>query len=297
MGTTRHTDSIGVQVDPESADRLRAGYRIRFLASRAGFARPDAEIGFIEFAAEAPRVAADSSVVDDVIVAYVTEMLTHKRKLSARWVKLRELLAMPVEELDLSKADLARLRKKHLARVGETLLADSPAPEPVVEEAREAANALLGELRRELEKILEQAADADTDQTWRPGDDLIAQRDATLNYGGKPPYEPRRVMQLLAVTTRQALAERRRKGQLLGLPVGERKILYPQWQFGDHGSLIPGLAEVLAVTPREDPWGVADILTSPQEIFDGQTPIDVLARGSKPQAVKKTVELVRRAYA
>jgi hypothetical protein len=139
-------------------------------------------------------------------------------------------------------------------------------------------------------------ADRDTDEAWRPADDLLAQRKEILNYGGTPPYEAKKTMELLGVSTRQALGERRRKGQLLGLPVGERRILYPRWQFDANGKLLSGLDEVLASAPRDDPWGVADILTSPQGVFDGRSPIQVLEGGEEPDAVRKTIRIVRRAY-
>lgn len=297
MPTTRGPKPIELKGATEPADHAGAGYRIRLLASRVGSARPDAEIGFIDIAGDTPPVAGGSSVVEDLIVAYVTEMLTLKRKLPAPWLRLRELLATPVEDLELSKAGLARLKKKHLARVGEALLADAPVPGPVVEVAREAASALLGKLKRELEKVFEQAADADTHGMWRPGDDLVAQREAILSYGGTRPYAADEVMQLVGVTTRQALAEQRKRGRLFALPVGERNLLYPHWQFaGTSGELIPGFSDVLEQAPPGDPWGVADILTRPQEVFGGETPIEVLARGKEPDVKRKLLALLRRAY-
>lgn len=297
METTRDPKPIKVKGGPEPASRPGESYRIRFLASKTGSSYPDAEIGSIEIGGEAPGVAGGSSVIEGLVVAYATEMLTHKRKLPAPWLKLRELLATPVEDLELNRRDLARLQKRHLARVGEALLDDAPAPELVVEEAREAAGMLLGKLKQDLEKVFEQTADVDTHETWRPGDDLVAQREAILGYGGKGPYDADEVMQLVGVRTRQALAEQRKKGRLFALPIGERKLLYPHWQFaGKNGELVPGLSDVLEKSPRGDPWGVADILTSPQEVFGGETPIEVLAREKEPKAKRKVLALLRRAY-
>lgn len=165
---------------------------------------------------------------------------------------------------------------------------------------REALDTVMADVRRHLEAFVERAADSearDTDHTWRPGDDLVVQRDAILNYGGRPPYEAKRVMKLLGVETRQALFDRRLKGKLLALPMGERKLLYPHWQFaGTNGELVPGLSDVLKKAPRGDPWGVADILTSPQRTLGGETPIAVLAREKEPEAKRKVLSLLRRAY-
>lgn len=165
---------------------------------------------------------------------------------------------------------------------------------------REALDNVMADVRRRLEAFVEGAADSEARETgnkWRPGDDLVAQRELILNYGGRPPYEARKVMKLLGVETRQALFDRRMKGKLFALPLGERYLLYPHWQFaGASGELVPGLSDVLEKAPRGDPWGVADILTSPQETLAGETPLAVLARQKEPDAKRKVLALLRRAY-
>jgi hypothetical protein len=126
--------------------------------------------------------------------------------------------------------------------------------------------------------ILERA-DADIDQMWRPRD-LGDEQAAIMYYGGKPPYSARETQAQLELT-RQGLAQRRKTGKLLGLPIGPRRVKYPAWQFDFRRSdnLVAELAKVLGAAPRDDPWGVADILTSPQPSIASRVPIDVLRAG------------------
>ncbi|MDO8515688.1 MAG: hypothetical protein Q7S28_00360 [bacterium] len=127
-----------------------------------------------------------------------------------------------------------------------------------------------------------------------------------LNYGGASPYDELRVMKLLRVRSPQELGVLWRQGKLLCLPRdgwgpfndGSIELLYPRWQFGAKGKLLQGLEEIILVAALlDDPWGVADILTSPQKIFNGRTPIDMLRDGDTSDVVRKTIKLIRRAYA
>lgn len=57
------------------------------------------------------------------------------------------------------------------------------------------------------------------------------------------------VADLLGVTSRQAVAQRRARGRLLGSPVGG-SVRYPRWQFGRSG-LAPDLDRLLALLPAD----------------------------------------------
>lgn len=53
--------------------------------------------------------------------------------------------------------------------------------------------------------------------------------------------------------TRQGIDKRRRKGELFALQGERRGYVYPGWQVGENGRVVPGLTEVLAALPG-GPW-------------------------------------------
>ncbi len=128
-------------------------------------------------------------------------------------------------------------------------------------------------------------------------------RQKILNYGGAPPLGADAAMKLLGVTSFLELRQLRWRGKLLGLSVSEwqpssdeHKILYPRWQFGGDGKLLPALQDVLAWATLGDPWGAADLLTSPQRHLDGRIPIEILKTEPTPDTLQKIINIFRRAY-
>lgn len=63
--------------------------------------------------------------------------------------------------------------------------------------------------------------------------------------------------------------------------------LYPAFQFGPGGELLPGLSTVLAVLRRagSDDWGHALWLKAPVERFEGRSATDLLSDGDLARAV------------
>jgi hypothetical protein len=122
-------------------------------------------------------------------------------------------------------------------------------------------------------------SDEDASELWRPSG-LHDEQAAILNYGGRRPLTAAEAQELLQLT-RQGLAQRRRSGRLLGLPVGPRRILYPAWQFdrGRTSKLLSGMEAILAAAPRDNPWAVADVLTTRQPSIGDAIPIEVLRNG------------------
>lgn len=154
---------------------------------------------------------------------------------------------------------------------------------------RETAKTLL------LRRLIEERPDDAEASAWVPGDELEAQRQAIANWGGESALAPAETMQRLGLTTRQGLSRRRHARQLLGLPLGQRRFLYPRWQFGPDGALLPGLPEVFAFAPSDDPWGVADLLTSPKHTLDDRTPIEAL-RDDPESALAQIRAIFERVY-
>jgi len=125
-------------------------------------------------------------------------------------------------------------------------------------------------------------ADADDEsEAWQPPRDLVAQRDQILNFGGAPALRAREAQTYLAVT-RATLVNWRRRGQILGLPVGsDRKLMYPRWQFDPRRPtrVLEGLTTVVGAHGDEDPWGVAAWLVRRHPALDGARPIEQLREG------------------
>jgi hypothetical protein len=104
----------------------------------------------------------------------------------------------------------------------------------------------------------------------------IEARDQLLTaQGGSWPVE--RVAKYLGLT-RQAVDKRRRANKLIGLAVGRHGYLYPSWQFSRKGT-VPGLEDVLGELHRHEPWSQVIFMLSPNDRFDGMTPLEALRKG------------------
>lgn len=78
--------------------------------------------------------------------------------------------------------------------------------------------------------------------------------------------------------SRQAVDQRRRKGELLALqPGGRRAYRYPLWQV-DNGGILSGLSDVLSVLEGHDPWMTLQFFLRENIRLDGNRPLDVLRR-------------------
>lgn len=79
---------------------------------------------------------------------------------------------------------------------------------------------------------------------------------------------------------------------LLGIVLGDGVIALPARQFNDSGDPLPGLASLFEVVGHCDPVGVALILFTRSEPFDGQTAAEWLREGR----VGEVLDIVRRAF-
>lgn len=78
--------------------------------------------------------------------------------------------------------------------------------------------------------------------------------------------------------SRQALADRVRRGTLLACRTADGHLVYPAFQFARDGAVRPGIAEAVAVLTRAgaDGWTTAVWLTTPSSAFDGESAVDHL---------------------
>ena len=95
-----------------------------------------------------------------------------------------------------------------------------------------------------------------------------------------PFYGPGQVTRLLGDISRQAVADRRRRGTLLGLKTADGVWVYPTFQFGSDLEILHGLPAVLKVLAdsKVDHWTLAGWLASPLEALGGLSPIQWLER-------------------
>ena len=108
-----------------------------------------------------------------------------------------------------------------------------------------------------------------------------------------PFYDTAGLMLWLGVT-RQALADRERRGTLLACRTADGHLLYPSLQFGRDGQVRPGVFEAVGEFTRRgvDGWAVALWLTTASEAFEGHSAVDFLVlHRSSAAAVQRVVEV------
>lgn len=87
--------------------------------------------------------------------------------------------------------------------------------------------------------------------------------------------------------SKQALAKRVQKAQVLGCQTGDGHWVYPAWQFNDRGDIYPGIAEATGVLlQRRDAWAVAHWFAVPSPDLPGAVSAATwLAQGGDPTPV------------
>jgi|GraSoiStandDraft_4_1057263.scaffolds.fasta_scaffold48878_2 hypothetical protein len=99
-----------------------------------------------------------------------------------------------------------------------------------------------------------------------------------------PFYDTAGLMQWLGVS-RQALADRERRGTLLACRTSDGHLVYPVLQFGRNGQVRPGVVDAVGIFKRAgaDGWAIGTWLTTPSSAFDDDSAVDYLVvhRSSK----------------
>ena len=92
--------------------------------------------------------------------------------------------------------------------------------------------------------------------------------------------------------SRQALADRVRRGTLLACRTADGHLVYPAFQFARDGGVRPGIAEAVAVFARAgvDGWTAAVWLTTASTAFDGDSAVDhLVVHRASATAVRRVV--------
>lgn len=93
--------------------------------------------------------------------------------------------------------------------------------------------------------------------------------------------------------SRQALADRVRRGTLLACRTADGHLVYPAFQFARDGAVRPGIAEAVAVFARAgvDGWTAAVWLTTASTAFDGDSAVDhLVVHRASTAAVRRVVQ-------
>ncbi|MGJ3262934.1 MAG: hypothetical protein ACFE0R_06840 [Salinarimonas sp.] len=92
-------------------------------------------------------------------------------------------------------------------------------------------------------------------------------------------YDLEQVRVVLNGISRQMVDRKVKAGQLLAVPGPSGRRIYPTVQFAADGSLLPGLATVLAALPTCDPWAALNFLVNADQRLGGRRPVDLLRDG------------------
>lgn len=105
------------------------------------------------------------------------------------------------------------------------------------------------------------------------------------------------VVAWLEFGSRQNVSNAVERGDVLGLPVGARR-LYPRFQFSDSGQLLPRLREVLPILREQmqDPWTQALWLNTPVPTWSDRSPAELLHSGEHERVLTRArADVERRA--
>ena len=78
--------------------------------------------------------------------------------------------------------------------------------------------------------------------------------------------------------TRQAIDNRRKRGNLLAVQLGRRGYRYPAWQFTPDG-VLPGLSQTLRALGDQSAWIQLSFLLNENAWLNGRRPLDLLRQG------------------
>lgn len=113
-----------------------------------------------------------------------------------------------------------------------------------------------------------------------------------------PFYGTRQVARLLGAISRQAVADRRERGTLLGLKTADGEVVYPTFQFGAGNRVLPGLPEVIQCFRGTDvdDWTLAGWLVSPLKALEGRSAVQWLQSGERLEALLALARDAARRY-
>lgn len=111
----------------------------------------------------------------------------------------------------------------------------------------------------------------------------VCHKQELLNYRGEKALSSSEVATLLGIS-RQAVDNRRKKNNLLGLSLGSRGYRYPSWQFVN-GDLLSGWVEVLSNLEHLDEWSKLIFMLTGDVRLENLTPLECLQKGRTEEVI------------
>ena len=147
----------------------------------------------------------------------------------------------------------------------------------------DAGGVLLAEVRRRVEErgrgLVAQGRRLDLAQVEDLADRMVAALPTVhpLDQPLAPFYDTTGLVSWLGIS-RQALFDRVRRGTVLACRTADGHLVYPSLQFGRTGQVRPGVQEAVGAFTRAgvDGWVTGTWLTTPSEVFDGESAVDYL---------------------
>ena len=171
---------------------------------------------------------------------------------------------------------------------GPTTASTEPTTPATAATAGEAVDAdsvdvLIAEVRRRVEErargLVAQGRRLDLAQVEDLADRMVAALPTVhpLDQPLAPFYDTTGLVSWLGIS-RQALFDRVRRGTVLACRTADGHLVYPSLQFGRTGQVRPGVQEAVGAFTRAgvDGWVTGTWLTTPSEVFDGESAVDYL---------------------
>ena len=165
---------------------------------------------------------------------------------------------------------------------------------------------VVGRVAAEVEKMSQRYAAAGRSLEELGSEaDLVEQMVSVLpppspwNQALGPFYTTTSVRKKLGDVSRQAVADRVRRGTLLGLKTADSAWVYPVFQFGRRGRVLEGLPTVLQCFDEEsvDGWTLAGWLVAPQGSLGGSSVVEWLRAGKDREAAVAVAKAAARRFA
>jgi hypothetical protein len=99
-------------------------------------------------------------------------------------------------------------------------------------------------------------------------------------------YTPTEVLKVIGVGGRQALEQRRKRGQIVSWSTAGRRYFYPKWQFQPDGKLLEGIAPILKLLAGGyGEWMVMQFFLARPPARGGERILDMLREGRVEEAL------------
>jgi hypothetical protein len=159
-------------------------------------------------------------------------------------------------------------------------------------------NHIVDALRSRIRKQLDSIAAADIDLSSVGAPEAIADSMAAVLPGSHPfdelvgPFYDTSSLRKWLGLSRQRLNQRVQNHQLLACPLDDGGNVYPTWQFGSNGTVIPGVQDVLSTLSRgtNDNWQKALWFSAPSAQLANLSPKDWLLKGRRVRPVIELAE-------